>query len=37
MCTIKKLKLEIFVRGTCKGIHWSGSGFTIAVWSFPKY
>ena len=26
-----------FVRGTCEGIHFSGSGFTIAVYSFPKY
>ena len=26
-----------FVRGTCKGLDFSGSGFTIALYSFPKY
>ena len=26
-----------FVRGTCKGSHFSGSGFTKAIYSFPKY
>ena len=26
-----------FVRGTCKGIQLSGSGFTLAIYSFPKY
>ena len=31
------LKLEIFVRGTCEGINFSGSGFIIALYSFPKH
>ena len=26
-----------FVRGTCKGSHFSDSGFTKAIYSFPKY
>ena len=39
MCTIKQLlmKLKIFVRGTCKAIHFSGGGFTVVVCTFPKH
>ena len=31
------MKFEFFVRGICKRIHSSSSGFTVAVCSFPKY
>ena len=30
------LKLEIFVRGTCERINFSGNGFIKAVYSFPN-
>ena len=30
-------KITNFVRGTCKGIHFSSSSFTIPIYSFPKY
>ena len=34
---IAVVEIMNFMRGTHKGIHFSGSGFTIAIYSFPKY
>ena len=30
-------EIKNFGRWTCKGIHFSGSGFTLVIYSSPKY